>query len=139
MLLVITFGCTMTPDYASHDELARLSARREHAVSQDELRATCTGLTEKINSEIAQMKELQNKAKSEQDNPPPNLLRAWQRAFDEKGAGIAALEEFEKKRRRVEEMNATLDARGCKTVDVEEKLKAPAQTIETKSGRHASN
>jgi hypothetical protein len=71
------------------------------------------------------MKELERMAEIEKNAPPPTVLSAWQRAFGGEGNGIPALQAYAKKRERIEEMNAELTARGCKTVDLESELKFP--------------
>jgi hypothetical protein len=53
-------------------------------------------------------------------------LHVWLRAFGEEGEGIAALQAYEKKRERIEAMNAELASRGCPTVDMVSPLKSPA-------------
>jgi hypothetical protein len=109
----------------ANTEPSRLSAHRRPVVSKDELRSTCTGLAQTIHAEIAQMKELARKAEAEKEGPPSTMLNAWQRAFGGEGNGIPALQAYAKKRERIEEMNAELTARGCKTVDLESELAFP--------------
>ena len=94
-------------------------------VSKDELRATCTGLAQTIHAEIAQMKELERTAEIEKEASPSTIQNTWQRAFGGEGNGIPALQAHAKKRERIEAMNAELDARGCKTVDIESELNSP--------------
>lgn len=106
-------------------ETSRLSAHRRPVVSKDELRSTCTGLAQTIHAEIAQMRELERTTKIEKDAPPSTVLNAWQRAFGGEGNGIPALQAYAKRRERIEAMNAELDGRGCKTVDIESELRVP--------------
>lgn len=119
-------ACAPTGDAARPNaEPSRLSAHRRPVVSKDELRATCTGLAQTIYAEIAQMKGLERTAEIEKKAPPSTVLNAWQRAFGGEGNGIPALQAYAKKREWIEAMNAELDTRGCKTVDIESELKIP--------------
>ena len=127
-------ACAPTGDTALLSaEASRLSPQRRPAMSKDELRVTCSVLEQVIVGEIGQMKELEKAARIEKNTLPSTLLHVWQRAFGEDGEGVLALQTYEKKRKRIEAMNAELASRGCPTVDIESALKIPIEPAKARN------
>jgi hypothetical protein len=82
------------------------------------LRNTCGGIVITIKSRIDRLRQLQGKAKQEQQQPPPTLTAMWQ--------GRPAVHEFAREREHIAQLNAALEAKGCQAVDVDEALRRPA-------------
>jgi hypothetical protein len=123
LLLVVLQGCTSGQRLADFDAPVNSPNASNHStLSNGEWAATCPRLTEIIKGEIARMKELRAKIKNEIEAPPPTLLSAWQRAFGEPGQGTDAQAEYDKKLRRVAEINADLKGKGCETVNIETRI-----------------
>jgi hypothetical protein len=60
------------------------------------------------------LRELQKKAKKEEEGPPPTLFGDRPAATDAAG-----------ERERVEALNVALDAKGCNLVNIDEQLQKP--------------
>lgn len=83
----------------------------------------CAGLGVMVKADIDRMRRLQERAKKEEKAPPADLVSAWQRTFGKKGDGVPSLNELKKIRRRADGLNATLQAKGCPTIDIDQALK----------------
>ena len=88
----------------------------------DRLPTNCAGLGVLMNADIDRMRKLQVRAKQEEKAPPADLVSAWQRTFGKKGDGVPSLKELKKLRQHADELNATLQARGCPTIDIDQAL-----------------
>ena len=113
--LPLAVGAT-AQDANSENEMKRLMVRPGRLLLEEELRGNCAGLTVTIKVRIDRLRELQNKAKSEEAGPPPTL-------FDRPAAADAAEE-----RDRVEALNVALGAKGCNLINIEEQLQKPPFT-----------
>lgn len=101
-------------------------------VSKELQQTPCPRLASAIAVYVERIKALEAKAKSEQAAPPPHLWSALQRSFGEKGSGIAALEQLAKERVAADAANRALEAKGCRTIDVDAALKSPAPSQQPK-------
>jgi hypothetical protein len=93
-------------------DMRRLLARPGRLLFREELRGNCAGLTVTIKTHIDRLRELQQRAKKEREEPSATL-------FGERMAAV----DFAKERDRVEALNVVLDAKGCNPVNIEEELK----------------
>lgn len=126
-------GCAASPGMAA--EKSSLSPKRVPVVSKEELRGTCPGLTMNLTAHLERMKALGGKARTEAAGPPATLLGVLQRTFGQNGEGSESVDELTQERRRAEAINAALEEKGCKTVNLDEALRAsaPAPAAKTKS------
>jgi len=99
-------------DSDSDRDMRRLLARPGRLLFREELRGNCAGLTVTIKTHIDRLRELQQRAKKEREEPSATL-------FGERQAAV----NFAKERDRVEALNVVLDAKGCNPVNIEEELK----------------
>jgi hypothetical protein len=99
-------------DSDSDKDMRRLLARPGRLLFREELRGNCAGLTVTIKTHIDRLRELQQRAKKEREEPSATLFGEQQAAVD-----------FVKERDRVEALNVVLDAKGCNPVNIEEELK----------------
>jgi hypothetical protein len=88
----------------------------------DRLPTNCAGLGVMVKADIDRMRRLQERAKKEEKAPPADLVSAWQRTFGKKGDGVPSLSELKKIRQHADGLNATLQARGCPTIDIDQAL-----------------
>jgi len=70
-----------------------------------------------MRSRIDQLRELQVKAKQQEQQPPPSLMAMFQ--------GRPAVIEFEREREHMAQLNAALEAKGCQALKVDEELRKP--------------
>jgi hypothetical protein len=104
-------------------EKMRLLAAPARVLLPEELRGNCAGLTVTIKTRIDRLRELQKKAKKEEEGPPLTF-------FGERPGVTEAAEE----RTRVEALNVVLEAKGCNLVNIEEELqKVPPPPPATKA------
>jgi hypothetical protein len=114
--------CAAAQDTNDDREMRRLMARPGRLLFSEELRGNCAGLTVTIKTRIDRLRELQKKAKTEQEGPSPTL-------FGDRPASM----DWAQERNRVEALNVVLDAKGCNLVNIDEELqKAPASPPATK-------
>jgi hypothetical protein len=111
LLILALTACSAAPERRQRQELTRLTPPPRRLLFHDELRGNCAGLTVTLRTHIDRMRELQKKAKQRQDAPPATLLELWQ------PAPVSPLED---ERRRLDELNEALEAKGCKTVDIDQ-------------------
>ena len=88
----------------------------------DQLPTNCAGLAVLVKADIDRMRRLQERAKKEEKAPPADLVNAWKRTFGKNGDGVPSLHELKKIRQRADGLNATLQARGCPTIDIDHAL-----------------
>lgn len=119
LLPLLLAACGGAQDIYGEKGSGRLTGRP--LLSKEELHGNCAGLTVTIKVHIDQLKDLQKKVRQEEAGPPPNLMAMWDQR--------PAVGDFTMERERVREINAALDTKGCKTLDVDEELRtgsAPA-------------
>jgi hypothetical protein len=93
------------------------------AVAQEpKVGSGCAGLALTLRVDIDRMRKLQDRARKEEKAPPPDLLSAWQRTFGKKGEGFRSFKELKKIRQHADDLNGTLRARGCATIDIDQAL-----------------
>ena len=115
LLLAVLTACASVQQ--ATDEVGRLTPRPRQLVSKDELRNTCGGIVVTMTTRIDRLRELQGKAKQEEQQPPPSLMAMLQ--------GRPAVTEFEREREHLAQLNAALEAKGCETLNVAEELRRP--------------
>jgi hypothetical protein len=103
------------------DETSSLGSHKRY-VHAEELRASCTGLSQTIAASIKRIKDLREEAERAQSGPPPTVVAAWQRMFAGKGATTEAAAAVANERARIDELNAALREKGCNVVDIEQLL-----------------
>lgn len=116
ILLGFLTACTSVQEATV--EVGRLTPRAKQLVSKDELRNTCGGMVIAMRSRMDQLRQLQAKAKQEEQKPPPSLLAIFQ--------GRPAVLEFEREREHLAQLNAALEAKGCHRLNVDEELQRPS-------------
>jgi hypothetical protein len=124
LLGLLLCACAGGPESYSHDDMDRLTARPKRLLSKEEMRGNCPGLTVALRVHVGRLKTLQSKANKEQEWPPPTLMAMWEER------PVAA--DVAKERERIQELNAVLDAKGCKMLDIEEELRVAPLVGETK-------
>jgi hypothetical protein len=115
MFVALPLACCAAPQEAHSP--GRLMPRLDRLDPDQELRGNCAGLAITTRGHIDRLRQLETKAKQEQNTPPGTLL-GW---FEER----PAVSEAGKERKRLAQLNAALDAQGCKTVDIDAELKNP--------------
>jgi hypothetical protein len=95
-------------------------------VSNDHLPDNCSRDTVALKVLIDRLRELQKKVTQEQQAPPPTLVAIWQ-------GGPAAVD-FAKERARAAQLDAALEAKGCKTLDIDEALRLAPRPVDGKLG-----
>jgi hypothetical protein len=126
-LVSLTFAaCAGGQDTYSNIDTRSLPSPNLRSVSYDEHPPdNCSSDTVALKVSIDRLKELQKKVTQEQQAPPPTLIAIWQ--------GGPAAGNFAKERERAAQLNAALDAKGCKTIDIDEALR-PAPGPATATG-----
>jgi hypothetical protein len=94
---------------------------------------SCRELRRELKAEIEGIKAAQKKADddfiAEQSAPAEQVPpQSFPRKGFARNSEMAALKDVARRTKQAETMNQQLKVRGCRTVDVEEALKAPAQT-----------
>jgi hypothetical protein len=117
--------CTCAAAQGANSD-SELLARARGLLSAEELRGNCSSLTVTIKAHIDRLREFKKKAKTEQEGPPPSLF-----------GGRPAVADSKKERLRVEALNAVLDAKGCKPVNIDEELSKVQPATEKQSPRPA--
>ena len=97
----------------------------------------CAAIEESINESVQRMANLRAQANSEAAAPATNLSDAFQRMFGPPGAGNVALEKLGRERERTVSYNADLAKRGCKPVNVDERLARAKPEAEPPGGDQA--
>jgi DNA-directed RNA polymerase specialized sigma24 family protein len=116
LIFVPVAACAAAQDVYS-TTTGRLMPRRDRLDPDQELQGNCAGLTITTRTHIDHLRQLETKAKEEQNAPPPTL-QGW---FEQRPSALEA----SKERKRLAQLNAALDAHGCKTMDVGAELKNP--------------
>ena len=124
LLCLLLTACAGGQGGYSDEEMGRLTARPKRLLTNEELRGNCPGLTVALRVHIDRLRELQRKLHKDQDWPPPTLMAMWEER--------PVATDIVKERERIAELNAALDGKGCKTLDVDEELRKSPPVEATK-------
>jgi hypothetical protein len=90
-----------------------------YAPTAQEQGLDCPRLTYLVTSGITSIKDLAKKAKAQRAEPPPTITSMFGRMFGRRGTGVAALQEIDRERARIEALNDVLGAKACLKIDIE--------------------
>jgi len=116
-------ACGAVPQPYQNAPVGRLTPRPERLLSNEDLRNNCAGLTIALRSRIETLSKLQ-KTEQERAWPPPSLMSWWERPPPP---------DIAKERRRLGQLNAALEDKGCQTLNVEEELRKEPASPTTKA------
>lgn len=110
----IVWGCASA--------LVGLQSDGKYILERNEQSAGCEALYKSIWGRIELMKTLPDKARKEQQDPPPTASLLFGRWFSGPNKGLAAVQEYNRERAHAYALQRTMNERKCVTVELDREL-----------------
>ena len=81
--------------------------------------ATCASIKDVLDRRVGEIKRLRGAMTNELKEPPPTMVRLWQRASGQTAESSIAFDKIQTERGAADALNQRLRAKSCATVDID--------------------